>query len=160
VQARLLPLERHDHNRLAMFALARAEASLRNILDVTMPPILDKFETTSEALTAAEEALDAAVRTARDANQTFIHKTRRLRAIQERLPELIDDELPKRRDELRGAEEEVHSAMTLSNASCNSSDYWDTVAQRDAAGVAYRRTVSQLEKAKAELERLNETTGI
>ncbi|KAF4740440.1 hypothetical protein FOZ62_007984, partial [Perkinsus olseni] len=159
-QARLLPLDRHDHNRLAMFALARAEASLHNILNVTMPPILDKFETTSEALTAAEEALAMAVRTTRDANQTFIHKTRRLRAIQERLPELIDDELPKRRDELRDAEKDVHSAMALSNASCNSSDYWDTVAQRDAAGVAYRRTVSQLEEAEAELERLNETTGI
>ncbi|KAF4665328.1 hypothetical protein FOL46_003748 [Perkinsus olseni] len=159
-QARLLPLERHDHNRLAMFALARAEASLQNILNVTMPPILDKFKTTSEAQTAAEEALAMAVRTTRDANQTFIDKTRRLRAIQERLPELIDDELPKRRDELRGAEEEVQSAMALSNASCNSSDYWDTVAQRDAAGAAYRMTVSQLEEAKAELERLNETTGI
>ncbi|KAF4727825.1 hypothetical protein FOZ63_004862, partial [Perkinsus olseni] len=176
-QARLLPLDRHDHNRLAMFALARAEVSLHNILNVTMPPILDKFETTSEALTAAEEALAMAVRTARDANQTFIHKTRRLRTIQERvggfeltspstraavlqLPELIDDELPKRRDELRGAEEEAHSAMALSNASCNSSDYWDTVAQRNAAGAAYRTTVSQLEEAKAELQRLNEAAGI
>ncbi|KAF4693992.1 hypothetical protein FOZ60_009432 [Perkinsus olseni] len=152
-QARLLPLERHDHNRLAMFALARAEASLHNILNVTMPPILDKFETTSEALTAAEEALAMAVRTTRDANQTFIHKTRRLRAIQERLPELIDDELPKRRDELRGAEEEVHSAVTAPTTGIP----WHN---ETLPGLRIEGLCHSWRKAKAELERLNETTGI
>ncbi|KAF4677431.1 hypothetical protein FOL47_001643 [Perkinsus chesapeaki] len=159
-QARILPIINHDMNRLATFDLARAEESLHYIINVSMPPIVNNFTKTSESLTAAEEALSVAVRTTREANDTLIETTRRLHAMQERLPHLIEEELPNREKELQQAKQIAEVTLSAFHAACNGSEISTIRNNLKAASAAYQSARSEMESAEAALALWNESIGI